>query len=70
MAEARQSSEWRRAAAMMALFANANRDPKRKPFSPDDFDPYASNAADRDAITLDRAGALALFRQIADAAKR
>lgn len=69
MAEARQASEWRRVAAMMALFANANRDPKRKPFSPDDFDPYA-RSSDGGAITLDRAGALALFRQIAAAAKR
>jgi hypothetical protein len=70
MAEERQKSEWQRSSALMALIANVNRDPKHRPFSPDDFSPYASNAADRDAITLDRAEAVALFRQIAQAAKR
>jgi hypothetical protein len=41
MAEARVRDEWRRTAALMALIANCNRDPKRtKAFRPADFDPF------------------------------
>ena len=33
---------WRRTASMMALFANANRDPKKHAaFTPADFNPHA-----------------------------
>ena len=33
--------EWGRTSSAMALFANANRDPKKrsKPYTPDDFNP-------------------------------
>ena len=42
MSLAKQRSDWNRTSASMALFANANRDPKRgRPFKPSDFDPYA-----------------------------
>jgi len=41
MAEARSRDAWRHTAALMALTANANRDPRRqRPFKPDDFNPH------------------------------
>jgi hypothetical protein len=41
MARARQRAEWDRAAALMTLVANANRDPKKKPspYRIEDFHP-------------------------------
>ncbi len=42
MAEARQRDEWARTSSLMALIANANRDPKRhRAFRPTDFDPFS-----------------------------
>ena len=43
MAEGKRRDEWQRWAAWMAMFANANRDPKKRstPFGPKDFDPFA-----------------------------
>lgn len=42
MAEARERSEWARASALLALIANAHRDPKKgRVFRPGDFDPFA-----------------------------
>ena len=41
MAEAKARDEWNRTAALMALTANINRDPKKtRPFKPSDFNPY------------------------------
>lgn len=41
MAEARQSDLWNHTAAVLALLANAHRDPKKtRPFNPTDFHPY------------------------------
>ena len=42
MADGRGRTEWARAAWLMALIANVNRDPKqrRQPFQPEDFNPY------------------------------
>ena len=40
MAQARQEDNWNHTAALMALLANANRDPKRgRAFKPADFHP-------------------------------
>ena len=40
MAQARQADNWNHTAALMALLANVNRDPKRgRPFKPADFHP-------------------------------
>ena len=40
MAQARQEDNWNHTAAIMALLANVNRDPKRgRPFKPADFHP-------------------------------
>ena len=42
MAEARQRDEWARTSSLMALIANANRDPKKhRAFRPTDFDPFS-----------------------------
>ena len=41
MAEARGRADWGRTSAMLALLANAHRDPKRsRAFKPTDFNPY------------------------------
>lgn len=40
MAEARQKHDWSQTSSLMALIANAHRDPKKHgPFKPTDFDP-------------------------------
>jgi len=45
MAEAREKSEWARASALLALIANAHRDPKKgRVFRPNDFDPFAQRS--------------------------
>lgn len=42
MSEARERSEWARTSALMALLANAHRDPRKgRAFKPSDFDPFA-----------------------------
>ena len=42
MAEGKQRDEWARTSSLMALIANANRDPKKhRAFRPTDFDPFA-----------------------------
>jgi hypothetical protein len=42
MADARNRAEWGRAASIMALIANVNRDPKKsRAFKPGDFDPFS-----------------------------
>ena len=41
MAEARSRGDWAHTAALMALIANVNRDPKKsRSFKPADFDPF------------------------------
>ena len=41
MAEGRGRDEWGRTAALLALIANVNRDPRRgRAFRPSDFNPY------------------------------
>ena len=45
MAEAKQRSDWLRTSALMALLANAHRDPKKsRAFKPADFDPFTERA--------------------------
>jgi len=43
MAEAKRQHDWNVASTIMALMAEMNRDRKRrrKPFKPDEFNPYA-----------------------------
>ena len=60
MAEARERSEWSRASTVMALIANANRDPKKtRAFKPADFDPYAQRVSS--GATSDLSGLRAVF---------
>ena len=60
MAEARERSEWARTSALLALIANAHRDPKKtRAFKPGDFDPYARRDEER---TNDMPALRALFR--------
>lgn len=41
MSEAKSSDAWRHTAAVLALIANVNRDPrKQRPFKPEDFNPH------------------------------
>jgi hypothetical protein len=41
MAEARSRERWAHTSALLALTANAHRDPKKtRPFQPADFDPH------------------------------
>ena len=44
MAEARLEQQWAHTSSLMALIANAHRDPKKHgPFKPRDFDPTQSS---------------------------
>lgn len=46
MAEARQKHDWSMTSSLMALIANAHRDPKKHgPFKPTDFDPTSRSHA-------------------------
>ncbi len=49
MAEGRREAEWLIASCMMALTANVNRDPKKKPepWTSDDFNPLAAGKKKR-----------------------
>ena len=41
MSEAKSRDDWRHTAALMALVANVNRDPrKQRPLKPEDFNPH------------------------------
>ena len=57
MHEGRARDLWTHTSSVLALIANVNRDTKRrKPFSPDDFNPYAERRRGRSAgmpITTD-----------------
>jgi len=57
MAEAKARNEWTHTSAVMALMANAHRDPKKtRVFTPADFNPYATSERKRpvvDATTKD-----------------
>jgi len=54
MAEGRGRAEWARTAALLAMIANVNRDPKRRPrpYRPSDFDPYARAPSTRRTTEL------------------
>ena len=60
MAEAARREAWEHTSSLMALVANANRDPKRKPtpFKPADFNPYALRRSSGLPLTADTIGVL------------
>ena len=41
MARGRQQAEWERTGLLAAIGANPYRCPKQRPFTPDDFNPFA-----------------------------
>ena len=63
MAEAKGRHDWGMASSVLALLANAHRDPRRKPapFSPADFNPYLVKRGT--GIKLD-AGNIGLLKQV------
>ena len=51
--------EWAQTAAVMALLANVNRDPKKtRAFRPDDFNPYIRAEKRAAAVTITDMGVL------------
>ncbi len=52
MAEGRNENLWLLAAAVMALLANCHRDPKKRAFTPDDFNPTVARAERADVIRV------------------
>ena len=55
MAEGKCRERWNHTSAMLALIANANRDPKKsRVFKPEDFHPYMGRkAAKRAKVSID-----------------
>ena len=60
MAEAKRQHDWNVASTIMALMAEMNRDRKRrrKPFKPDDFNPYADQKPIVARGTVEQAAAM------------
>jgi hypothetical protein len=60
MAEAKRQHDWNVASAIMALMAEMNRDRRRrrKPFRPDDFNPYAEQKPIVARGTVEQAAAM------------
>ncbi len=60
MAEAKRQHDWNVASTIMALMAEMNRDRKRrrKPFKPDDFNPYADKKPIVAKGTVEQAAAM------------
>lgn len=52
---------WNHTATVMALFANSNRDPKRRPtpYQPSDFHPYEDQTKNPDAISEEQIQSIA-----------
>ena len=53
MAEGRGRECWAHTSTILALIANANRDPRKtRPFNPGDFDPYSAKDRREGAIEV------------------
>lgn len=53
MAEGKQRDAWARTSSLMALIANANRDPKKhRAFRPTDFDPFSLTQAPKQKVDV------------------
>lgn len=62
MAEARASSEWAQTSAVLAMLANAHRDPKKtRVFTPNDFNPLEARRRKR---VLGRTKDLSILRTV------
>jgi len=70
MAEARAKERWAHTSSLMALIANAHRDPKKgRAFRPDDFNPYAPGPARAGGIPI-RADSIGLLKRLVKGEKR
>ena len=60
MTEAIGREAWNHTSSVLAMLANANRDPKKSPraFKPSDFNPYAKRKITGMAITKENIGIL------------
>ena len=60
MAEARQRSEWSRTSEILAMIANTQRDPKKRPrpYAGVDFDPYRKKSDYAVPMKLSEMGAM------------
>jgi len=62
MAEGAQRERWQRTSCILALIANANRDPKKgRRFKPADFNPFAPRRKAGVPLTADNIGLLKRF---------
>ena len=62
MAEAKAASEWAQTSAVLALIANAHRDPKKsRVFSPLDFNPLENRKGKR---VTDRTNDLSILKSV------
>ncbi len=52
MAEGRNENLWLLASAVMSLLANCHRDPKKRAFTPDDFNPMVHRTERADVIRV------------------
>ncbi len=52
MAEGRNENLWLLASAVMSLLANCHRDPKKRAFTPDDFNPMVHRTERVDVIRV------------------
>jgi len=52
MAEGRNENLWLIASAVMSLLANCHRDPKKRAFTPDDFNPMVHRTQRADVIRV------------------
>jgi len=63
MAEGLGRERWAHTSTLLAMIANAHRDPKKtRPFKPSDFDPYADSSHRGDAVEIDK-GNVQLLRE-------
>jgi hypothetical protein len=59
MAQAASREKWAHTASVLALIANANRDPKKtRPFKPSDFDPHATKRTEAMVVDNENIGLL------------
>jgi hypothetical protein len=54
MAEGRSAFLWNHTSSLLALTANVNRDPKRKAFTPGDFNPHDKSKREEQTISVEQ----------------
>ncbi len=62
MAEGRGRAEWQQTGAILAMIVNVKRDPRKsRPFTPNDFNPFAVNP--KPVTAVERSEGFAMLRQ-------